>query len=131
MMGQYDIGGEDYDYIARKNAEYDVDSTVMIKEGPEQRQMNKVSGTYSKMASQINVSRSVNSELFENRTDAAMEMDSMRQSKDVSEQRYFTKEPAVFDKISEQYEREESQHFLMKEEALNEQVHQSAKHADT
>lgn len=101
MMGQYDIGGEDYDYIARKNAEYDVDSTVMIKEGPEQRQMNKVSGTYSKMASQINVSRSVNSELFENRTDAAMEMDSMRQSKDVSEQRYFTKEPAVFDKISE------------------------------
>jgi len=131
MMGQYDIGGDDYDYIARKNAEYDVDSTVMIKEGPEQRQMNKVSGTYSKMASQINVSRSVNSELFENRTDAAMEMDSMRQSKDVSEQRYFTKEPAVFDKISEQYEREESQHFLMKEEALNEQVHQSAKHADT
>lgn len=131
MMGQYDIGGDEYDYIARKNAEYDVDSTVMIKEGPEQRQMNKVSGTYSKMASQINVSRSVNSELFENRTDAAMEMDSMRQSKDVSEQRYFTKEPAVFDKISEQYEREESQHFLMKEEALNEQVHQSAKHADT
>lgn len=120
MMGQYDIGGDEYDYIARKNAEYDVDSTVMIKEGPEQRQMNKVSGTYSKMASQINVSRSVNSELFENRTDAAMEMDSMRQSKDVSEQRYFTKEPAVFDKISEQYEREESQHFLMKEEALNE-----------
>lgn len=31
MIGQYDIGGGDYEYIPRKNAEFDVDSTVREK----------------------------------------------------------------------------------------------------
>jgi hypothetical protein len=82
------------------------------------------------MASQVMVNRSNGSEMFENRTDAAMEMDSLRHSKDTTEQRYFAKEPAVFDKISEKYEREETQQFMMKEEALNEQINQVSKNGD-
>jgi hypothetical protein len=38
-LGKYDIGG-DYNYIARKNAEYDVDSTVVVKSA-RQEQINK------------------------------------------------------------------------------------------
>lgn len=53
------------------------------------------------MASQNMVMKSLDSEMFENRTDAAMENDSLRHSKDTTEQRYFHKEPAVFDRISE------------------------------
>lgn len=96
MLGQHDME-DGQDYVQLEQAEYDIVSGPQTRQGdPEQIYLQSNGTPYGNMESQMNISQN-DSEMFHARSDAAMEINTDRQSMHDVEQGYFNAEKAVFE----------------------------------